>query len=72
MRKAMEPGHAGVLSRYGKSRLTAKDWKAFLPYGRGSIDVTNPNLKWKAPKVLTKGDDCCELVVSEAAPIEER
>ena len=52
--------------------FTAKDCKAFLPYVRGLMDVINPNLKWKATKALTKGDDCCEFIISEAAPNEER
>ena len=43
--------------------LSARDCALFLPYVRGMMDVINPSLKWKAGKVLTKGDDCCEFIV---------
>ncbi len=45
--------------------FTPRDCKLFLPYVRGLMDGINPNLRWKAPKVLTRGDDCCEFIVSK-------
>lgn len=43
--------------------LTAKECALFVPYVRGMMDAINPELKWKAGKVLTRGDDCCEFIV---------
>ncbi len=47
-----------------KGIFTAKDCAVFVPYVRGMMDTINPRLKWTANKVLSRGDDCCEFIVS--------
>ena len=42
-----------------------KDCAMLVGYVKGMFEVINPNLKWEAPRCLTKGDDCCEFIVSE-------
>jgi hypothetical protein len=63
------PGEAGeAIIRASRCPLqdmfTFEDCMLFLPYVRGMLDVINPSLNWKATKALTKGDDCCEFIIS--------
>ena len=46
-----------------KDRWTPHDCKIGIPYVEGVLEALNPKIKFKATKVLTKGDDCCELVM---------
>ncbi len=45
--------------------FSPKDCGMFVPYVQGLMDVINPKLKWTTTKVLTRGDDCCEFIVSK-------
>jgi hypothetical protein len=42
-----------------------RDCEAFGPYIRGLADVINPSLNLKATKALTKGDNCCQLIIAQ-------
>lgn len=42
-----------------------QDCEAFWPYARGLLDAINPSLNLKTTKALTKGDNCCEFIISE-------
>jgi len=46
-----------------KDRWTPHDCKIGIPYVEGMLEALNPKIKYKATKVLTRGDDCCELVM---------
>jgi hypothetical protein len=48
----------------GQGIFSARDCATFLPYVRGLMDVINPGLKWTATQVLTRGDSCCEFIVT--------
>lgn len=63
------PGKSGemtIRASYcpAKGIFSAKDCAMFVPYVRGMMDAINPKLKWTSNKVLTRGDDCCEFIVS--------
>lgn len=45
-----------------------KDCAMFVPFIKGMFEVINPKLQWEAPKILTRGDDCCEFIISEGKP----
>lgn len=48
-----------------KDIFTPKDCGIFRPYVKGMLSVVNPNLRWKASKLLTRGEDCCEFVITK-------
>lgn len=45
-----------------KDVFTPKDCKIWIPYLKGVVDSVNDRITWKATKVLTRGDGCCELI----------
>jgi len=46
-----------------KDRWTPHDCKIGIPYVEGMLEAFSPKFKYKATKVLSRGDDCCELVM---------
>ncbi|MEW6614179.1 MAG: L-2-amino-thiazoline-4-carboxylic acid hydrolase [Thermodesulfobacteriota bacterium] len=46
-----------------KDRWTPHECKIGIPYVEGMLEALNPKIKYKATKLLTLGDDCCELVM---------
>jgi len=44
-----------------RQRYTPHDCKIGIPYVEGMLEAINPRIKYKASKVLTRGDDCCQL-----------
>ena len=59
-------GNQGVLrvkKCFLKDRWTPHDCKIGIPYVEGMLEAFSPKFKYKATKVLTRGDDCCELVM---------
>ncbi|MEW6034926.1 MAG: L-2-amino-thiazoline-4-carboxylic acid hydrolase [Chloroflexota bacterium] len=52
-----------ITSCFLKDRWTPRDCKLGIPWVEGMLEGINPRIKYKATKVLTRGDDCCELVM---------
>ncbi|RLI05895.1 hypothetical protein DRO26_00850 [Candidatus Bathyarchaeota archaeon] len=65
--KVLENGDALIQVYYCpvKDIYRGRDCARYVPYVRGLMDSVNPNLKWKVNKVLTKGADCCEFIVTK-------
>lgn len=45
-----------------KDLYTPRDCKIWVPYLKGVAHSVNDKITWKATKVLTRGDECCELI----------